>query len=434
MDLLDRFIIFISCVMEVFILYDYFKNFFAVRARWNKKEILVICIVVCLSLFGINLLENGYLNLIAAPIILWFMVLSLFEGSLGSRIGYFVLAYVVMLGVEGLYGIISQIALSKLKSATVIEVSEYTWQFLFVKLLNYVIFAVIKQLSGKGKRYMTNKYFGMYLCLPIATLGCMITVFYSGIDFSKNITQKILMTTFFVLMIFGNMLIFYAFQKYTEGVEENLQQQHLLDRYKKELNYLSRIGEINAGNRELMHDIKHYIKVLGNMAQEENSENISRIIAELGGKIEKNAMRTYSSNMILNTLLSEYQTDAKKEGINYKVYVEPGVSLNTIKDIDLIAILANLLDNALTAAMKKGEKAGIETKIFRNAGNYIIKVENDFAEKLRMVEGKLMSTKTDGGIHGVGMDSVKHTVESYGGDMEYYVEGEKFTAVVTLPE
>lgn len=434
MDLLDRVIIFISCIMEVFILYDYFDNFFAPRTRWNRKEILIICSIVCVGLFGINLLENGYLNLIAAPIILWLMVLCLFEGSLGSRIGYFILAYVVMLGAECLYAIIAEVTQPQIDNVAAIQVSKHTWQFLLIKFLNYIIFTIIKKVSGKGKQYMVNEYFWMYLCLPIATLGCMITVFYSDIDFSKNYTQKIFMTTFFVLMILGNMLIFYAFQKYSENVYKNLQQQHLLDRYKKELDYLSRIGEINAGNREFMHDIKHYVKVLGNMALEEHSENISRIIAELKGKVEKNAMRTYSTNMILNTLLSEYQTDANKAGVSYKVYVEPGVSLNTIKDIDLIAILANLLDNAVTAAIKKGEGAEVETKIFRNAGNYIIKVENDFDGMLRITEGRLMSTKTDAGIHGVGIDSVNRTLKRYGGYMEYYSDGGRFTVVITLPQ
>lgn len=434
MDWLDRIIILVSCIMEVFILYDYFKNFFDLRARWSKKEILAVCTIVCLSIFSINIMENGYLNLIAVPIILWLMVLCLFEGTLGVRIGYFVLAYVVMLGVEGLYGTISQVALLNSESSTVVEVSEYTWQFLFVKFLNYIIFAVIKQLAGKRKKYMANKYFWMYLCLPASTIGCMIIVFYSGLDFSENVVRRVLLSAFFVLMIFGNILVFYAFQKYTEGVFENIQQQHLLDRYKKELSHLSQIAEINACNREFMHDIKHYVKVLGNIANEENSERLSEIIAELGGKLEKKSMRTYSSNMILNTLLSEYQTDADKAGINYEVYVEPGVSLETIKDVDLIAIIANLLDNALTAAIKKGKNAGIEVKIFNNGGNHIIKVENDFVGKLEIQEGKLMTTKTDSKMHGIGVDSIRHTAAIYGGGMEYYADDKKFTAVVTLPE
>lgn len=51
----------------------------------------------------------------------------------------------------------------------------------------------------KIKKRMTNKLFLIYLCVPVSTLGTMLTVFYSGIDTGSNMVLKILMTLFFCM-------------------------------------------------------------------------------------------------------------------------------------------------------------------------------------------------------------------------------------------
>ena len=62
----------------------------------------------------------------------------------------------------------------------------------------------------------------------------------------------------------------------------------------------------------------------------------------------------------------------------------------------------------------------------------VIKVVNDFAEELKEVRGKLISTKKEAGVHGIGLSSVLKIAEQYNGYFEYYIIDEKFNAVVVL--
>lgn len=429
----DKLIMFLGCMVEVFLLYDYFYNFFEIKIK--KEYTKVVCAATVLIFFLINLLENAVLNLVFAPILLWVFVTILFDAKLGVRIGYFITACMVMIGVEFFYIILSGTTSELLAETGLIPASEYGWQLLLSKSLNFIIFLILKQTSTKSKKRMTNKLFVLYLFVPIATLGSMITVFYSGLDFNGHMMPKIIMTLFFVCMMVGNMLFFYAFQKYTENLSENARQQMELLQQRAEVARLAKIADMNENYNEIVHNTSHYLKVIGQLAYESRTNEICDVVEKLNVKLNTTHVYEYSSHKMLNTILSEYATKAKEEDINFDAYVEPGCMLEHIEDIDLIAMMGNILENSVMAAGKKGDNASIVVRIFmqKNGKLCIIKVVNDFVEELKEVEGKLISTKKEAGIHGIGIASVSKIAEQYDGYLEHYVENDKFNAVVVLP-
>ena len=98
------------------------------------------------------MLQSNILNLILIPIVLWIFVTVLFDSKLGIRFVYFIMAYIVMIGLEFLYIILSDTTTALLEKTGLILVSEYLWQLLFVKFLNYIAFIVLKQMSSKSKK------------------------------------------------------------------------------------------------------------------------------------------------------------------------------------------------------------------------------------------------------------------------------------------
>ena len=69
---LDDVIIFFGCILEVFLIYDYFSNFFELKV--DKRHIKTIAVSTCLLLFGINMIKNSYVNLICFPLLMWIFV------------------------------------------------------------------------------------------------------------------------------------------------------------------------------------------------------------------------------------------------------------------------------------------------------------------------------------------------------------------------
>lgn len=432
MGWLDLLILFFCCIIEVFLLYDYFYNFFEIKIK--RKHIKIVCAGTIGTIFFVNMLQSNMLNLILVPIVLCFFVTVLFDSKVGIRFVYFIMAYIVMIGVEFLYIVLSNTTTALLAKTGLIPVSEYLWQLLLIKFLNYIVFIVLKQMATKSKSGITNKLFLIYLCVPVSTLGTMLTVFYSGIDVGSNVVLKILMTLFFVCMIAGNMILFYAFQKYTENLNENSKQQLELLYQRSEVERLTKIAEWNDNYNEIVHNTAHYLKVIGQLAFEGKNDEICKVVDKLNGKLNREEISEYCNHKMLNIILSEYSIKAESVGVVFDAYVEPGCILNHIQDVDLITMLGNLLDNAVLAASKKEKDTSVVVRIFmqKEGKLCVIKVVNDFVEKIQEVKGRLISTKKEAGMHGIGLVSISKIAEQNNGYLEHYIIDGKFNAVVVL--
>ena len=68
----DKGIVLFICIIEVFLLYDYFNNFFEIKIK--KNLVKYVCIITCVLLFLINILGNVNTNLPLVVILLWLFV------------------------------------------------------------------------------------------------------------------------------------------------------------------------------------------------------------------------------------------------------------------------------------------------------------------------------------------------------------------------
>lgn len=62
----------------------------------------------------------------------------------------------------------------------------------------------------------------------------------------------------------------------------------------------------------------------------------------------------------------------------------------------------------------------------------IIKVVNDFEGQLMEKHGKLVTTKKEKGMHGIGLINTSKIAREYNGYLEHYVENGKFNAVLVF--
>lgn len=100
-----------------------------------------------------------------------------------------------------------------------------------------------------------------------------------------------------------------------------------------------------------------------------------------------------------------------------------------------VAILGNLLDNAVTAAEHSLEKNIMLNTVHRNAYSVII-ISNSCDTPPKQAGSNLVSTKSDTGFHGFGLKSVAKTVRQYQGDFDWnYDIGKKiFTVTVMIAD
>lgn len=379
----DKSVMLFGCIVEVFLLFDYFRNFFEYRLK--KKTIIITFIITCFALFGINMIGNATINLIMFPLLMWTFVSVLFKSKIGERIGYFVIAYLTMTGVEFLYAILSQTTSGIVLENGVVPVSDYGWQIIVTKFITFIAFLILKQTSDKSHRKMTNK-------------------------------------------------LFYTFQKYTVDIRESARQEVELIHNSTEVERLTKIAEMNDDYSEAVHNMTHSLKEIEQLAMEHNVENIREMVEDLAGRLTQREIYEYSNHWMINTLLSEYVTRAEKNEIKFDVYVEPGCIISQVKDIDIVFMFVHLLDNAFEAASKVDDSSVVFRMFMHEKGKMcIIKVVNDYGQDIIEKNGVVQTTKKEKGIHGIGLKSIAKTAEKYNGIFSYYTEDKKFYAVLILP-
>ncbi len=103
--------------------------------------------------------------------------------------------------------------------------------------------------------------------------------------------------------------------------------------------------------------------------------------------------------------------------------------------MDLVAILGNLLDNAVTAA-ELSEKKSISLNTVRRNSYSVLIISNSCDNPPKKSGNHLVSTKPDGSIHGFGMKSVAKTIRKYQGgyEWEYDTQRNIFTVTVMVAE
>lgn len=84
----------------------------------------------------------------------------------------------------------------------------------------------------------------------------------------------------------------------------------------------------------------------------------------------------------------------------------------------MVAILGNLMDNAITAAAKSNDKKiSLETTL-RNG--YSVIIISNSCDSAHMIQGgQLVTSKDDKKLHGFGLKSVAKTLKRYNGDYSW---------------
>ena len=127
----------------------------------------------------------------------------------------------------------------------------------------------------------------------------------------------------------------------------------------------------------------------------------------------------------MNSILSVYTGKATESGISFEVKCNTRAEL-AVSDVDLIALLGNLLENALHGCQKSGkEQPEIRIHIRMQKSRLIIVCDNDCSGDLKLTDG-LPSGK------GIGISSILTVCRKYDGDLDYNIENGVCSACAVL--
>ncbi len=232
-------------------------------------------------------------------------------------------------------------------------------------------------------------------------------------------------------LIIPTVLFFLIYQRNIERENELFCLKKEMDKIETEKSYYDILDKQNQNLRIYVHDTKKHLAAI-------KSLNTDPQIEKYLNKITEN-LATYSKvsrsgNHSFDVIINRYVTECAIKKLNF-TFDTRLKNLEYIENYDLVTILGNLLDNALESAEQSQNREITLSTDCRNGYDVLI-ITNSCDIEPKSLNNKLITTKADKKLHGIGLKSVAKTLLKYNGDFDWdYDEQNKiFTATVMMSE
>lgn len=182
---------------------------------------------------------------------------------------------------------------------------------------------------------------------------------------------------------------------------------------------------------KIRHDIKNYLSLAITLAeQDKHSELTTFLKTLLDEKINLITSYIATKRSVLGAVLNSKLSKAKSFDIEMQCYILS--ELESISDMDLSILLANLLDNAIEACEKNKVNSEITVKTWTEGGYYFLEILNTVESDILSNNPWLKTNKDDSEFHGIGLRSVSDIVKKYNGMINFDQKGNIFHVYVSL--
>lgn len=413
-----------------------------IKKNINKKTDYIILIV--LGIF-ITIYPKIYVSQIMVTIIigipLAILCKRLFEVSLKASIIYgmtFSLGYSVI-------GSVISIIISRFLIDTIITYSALNYKLLNLVLTNTVLLIIIKRLKRILTLDINIKYYtyiGLTICVNLVSIvfiyisGNHIFNLYNLLinNHISNLNQDL---THFIYTAQGiipgtivicNMLLVIIINNIIKSIRSKSELKSINDKLDMQYNYYLNIQESHIQVRKLYHDINNH---LSSMKQLQN-EDIDSYIESINGELKGFQSRFDTGNRILDTILNDKNLKCSKYNIDLFCDINFRFC-DFVEMIDVSAIFANILDNAIEACQKVKGNRYINLRGTVVKSYYIIKCENSKANQIKMENNKVITSKKNKLLHGIGLQSVKSSLKKYNGELKIIDENNVFILKIYIP-
>ena len=230
-----------------------------------------------------------------------------------------------------------------------------------------------------------------------------------------------------VAIITGYGVIFHTIHYMREAALNSQIEQHQAILLKK----LEIMEESEEAARRLRHDFKHHIRNITEYARMGQTEEILHYLGEYKEEVENTARQRFCANPVIDNVMAVYGSQAHREGIETEFVITTDSDAG-IGAVDMVAILANLMENAIHGCQESGkEHTWIRVQMGMKAGKLLIVVENTCREEITFKDGL---PNQPGFRHrkGIGISSIVRSVEKYGGDMDFRSENGRFISRIII--
>lgn len=283
---------------------------------------------------------------------------------------------------------------------------------LITKIITYIEALVLRNF----KSYKENKNIGCNtwisaILIPTATLIYEIMF----ISCENLIKSKVIISVILLFVI--NIVAFYLY----DSLAINYIRSSELAILQKENELYNKQCEImQTSTKELQafrHDIKNQFLAVSELLSAEKYDDAKKMLVNLSNLTKDKIIYSNSGNIVIDGMINYKLQNISNENVKIKTEIAVPTKLD-IETTDIVTILGNMLDNAITAINQTDNEKILTIKIVFSQQRLIIHISNSFSGNIICKNDKITTTKHEHNKHGYGISNISKTVDKYNGYME----------------
>lgn len=231
------------------------------------------------------------------------------------------------------------------------------------------------------------------------------------------------------ILLVINFMVFFFYDLIMKTYEEKIKLQAMEQKNKEYVHQIELNNTIQEQVRYLRHDMNNHLQHIEILLKQEDYSGVYEYLNICKESNSCNGLYSNCGNIDIDSLLNY-----KLSKIDKEVTVETNISIPkdiSVNSFDLTVILGNLLDNSIEA-LEKCQNKYLSINLTYDKGVLFIDIKNSYTGKLKILNDTIKTSKQDKKHHGLGIQSVRHTLKKYNGTINFLYDKNIFQVKVML--
>ena len=233
------------------------------------------------------------------------------------------------------------------------------------------------------------------------------------------------------IVLFLNVFVFYLYDKLSENYRQKAEL--VKAEQERELYYNQCIGMMDQQKalREFRHDINNQLEMIKILLDSGDTVDLKKQVCGLLTNDNNGGLVSFTGNIAVDGILNFKLEKIKNCGAKIETDIEiPRQAFMDTKDLTLI--LGNLLDNIIDALSETRSDKYCFVQIKYSKSRLLLWLKNTYENNIKYENNTIVTSKSDQGSHGIGLQSVQRIVEKYNGQMNIDHDGSLFSVRIIL--
>lgn len=302
------------------------------------------------------------------------------------------------------------------------------WMLLFLSLRRY---------HAKEDNQLSDALWKLLLFLAIIPLGIVVTLV-TRLPFSVAETGDALLIHFYrtvthtaYILLFFAILSFYALLLSIKVLarQYRLEQDRIL--YEMNRQYYEQLEQNRFEIRQLRHDMVHHLQALTLLSDDARTDYLNDLLEHPSLKYSTG----FCQNQVVNAVINAKMSRIREASIDFhcKLSIPSDIPM---EKLDLCTLFANCLDNAIDACEKFSpivpsmRTISLESRYDKEI--FLLECKNPLPDSLLTEDGKIITSKKDRKMHGIGIPSIRQVAKRYHGTAETVAADGEFILLVNI--